>query len=748
MNIRNFINKCVPLISLILILTAVIPSKAYSPAASSALGTTMTWSSTGRLQEGQTTYNLRDDTADTYELKYSTTSDVEDIVLVISCLDYGQAFKTLIQPATNANIADAFWNEQHTMMALKLKPMGAGTSLTIQLETVTIPLTQKQCENWMDNGVLSATGLTIREYRHSGPASTARDSGELLDTCTFGSMTPAVYNSNPITNIYWYNVGVSSQLELANLMLGDKKNSYGGEYNFGRNTKWGEQKDPYLYYEIKTIHNGETPLVEIKKFKVYVPGNNENLTLTRVQNIGAQTSFYNSNLNLASFTEGFRFGNWNVSSRREDSQGAYYIIEPPAGTRIFNNRESSITDSVKAGMKLVWAVNENLPSSSTSETLLQAADTEVIYQAPSGTNRPDTKSYNHTGPQLHVWKRVMNDSILHGYNSNQRKQHLTIDERKKTVGAEYTEKFTHTTNSYYEIRSADGIHTEYFPTYDGKVVQTYEFHFEIQPKCILIGNYHGTPYGDIWIENTELADVSYTLLDGNSFHFTENDISKINATIKSSFTESGKRESINFENFSDSNPVTKVVITWNHLHCALQRSNSITPGQHSDSLANSYIQFTYRVSPVHEDGSPVQDNELVQVLYECKTDDSSSVTHTPTGMESMKAGDEYIWFKLKKPYDVIFYGADTRVHGSIYGAKARPQMMDGEENKAILMQEMGFRVDLRGERQDILINPEIRLRIEEEGTNLTNSVGENGPMTDQERLIFFSGRFTVSESAK
>ena len=402
---------------MLLMLAGFLPAGAFSPAS----GTVIEWIGTGKLSEGQTTYDLREDTADTYTLTYTTDSvhSADNIVLVLSCLDYGQAFKTKIDHNVNAHVVAADWlNKEHTMMALKLEPLDPSTSISIQMETVTIALTQQQCISWMDNGTLPATGLTAKEYSHTGTVETVLTEGTLLDTCTFGSLTPAVYNNVPLKNNYWYNVGVSSQKELANLMLGVTGDSYGMR-GYGGNTKWGLEKDPYLHYDLSTVHHGEIPLIEITGFKVYVPGNNGNIILAGVQNINIGASTYQSNLKLGDFTEGFRFGSWVVGPRQTDAKGDYYIIEPPANTRIFNNVEASVTDLVKAGMKLVWSVNTNLPSSSTEETLLQAADTEVIYQTPSGTNTPKSLIYKHTGPQLHVWKRIVSNNIFHGYTVSQ-----------------------------------------------------------------------------------------------------------------------------------------------------------------------------------------------------------------------------------------------------------------------------------------------------------------------------------------
>lgn len=741
------------LIAILLVIVMVLPLFPVSVIAAGTEGTTLSWTGTGTLSAGQTTYDLRSDTAGIITLSYATTDQPinDDIVLVVSCLEYGSAFKAIIDSSNNAAVVDAAWlNNEHTMMALRLAPLDVYSSISIQFETITIALTYQQCIDWMDNGTLPNTSLVAKEYRHTGSVDTVLQNGVLLDTCTFGSMVPESYSSNAsVNNIYGYDVGVSSNTEIANLMLGnDILYSYGGYSNYLNKNVYGSPIDPYLYYEFNTAHVNQMPLIEITGIQVYVPGNEPVLRLTGIMNVHERANLNASNLKLGDFTEGYRWGNWTVGERQTDADGkAYYIITPPLGSRVFNNGTDAFFGTVYAGMKLVWQTSDDLPCSDTQETLLESNQTKFLYQLPSGSSAPDSRTYSHTGPKLHVWQRVESNTIYHAYNRSHKKNIAPL--APKTVRSSYTDVFTYTANTYYVKLNSDGTHVEYIPNYDGPIVQTYEFPYEIQPNKIYIAKGNITVYGNIWHMQTELADVEYTLLDGTVYHFSADQIAAVNAEIQSYSSDTGVWTEL--EHQTAQNPVKTVKLIWNQLRMDVQRGHiGVTPVYNlpdgktaSNSIITTTTQFTYNVSSTHKDGSPVNNGEMVQVLYDCAPAGSAAVTHYPDGNQDMTAGEDWLWFKLIRPLDPVFYGFDKKLSDTMLsGSRRRMQLMDGDENTATLAMEIGLNVGIRGERQDVLENPEISFHVEGDG-KLTNSVGQSGgAMTDAERLIFFSGRLT------
>lgn len=739
---------------------------AWGALADPATGTTLEWTDTGNLIAGQTTYNLRKDTAGTIVLHYANTQATgDDTVLVVSCLEYGSAFKTLIDHDINPAIAESAWlNPEHTKIALRLEPRGESSSLTIQFETITKSLTDQQCADWMD-GRLQSTGLVAQAYQHAGSLDTA-ENGTPITRCAFEGLTPAVYGDAEdfLSNIYGYEVGVSSFEPVTNLMLNDPVWGYGGTgtQDSSSNKSWGDPSHPYLYYKLSTAHADQMPLVEITGIKVYVPDNASCLSLAGIRNITTNDPRLKSGLRASSFTEGYRWGDWVVGARQTDTNGKdYYLITPPAGTRVFNNASNDgARDAVYAGMVLTWQTSSDLPYSSTEQRVMKAKDTVVLYKtppSPGATPASDPDEFEHPGPILNVWKRVDSNTIFHGYYQYHKKNMATL--ASKTVGSTYTNVFTYTTNSYRIDRNNAGIHTEYVPTYDGPIEQTYEFPYEIQPTRIYIGRMNYMSSGNIWEMYSDLADVAYTLSDDTEHHLSADQIADINSKMQTVSGTNGVWA--NLANYSDTNPVKKVTIKWNKLCLKLHRAtNTQVPIYNSNigedgngiiaysQLATAVVQFTYRVSTTHANGTLVENGYLAHVLYDFKT--NGSVSHYPNGQERMVTDEaQWIWLHLKQPEDVLLYAREGRpmTNGNSAGNSLLPQLLDGNQNTAVLVPDLGLIVGIRGERQDILKNPEIRLHIEESSKRILNSVGRTGAaMTDQERLLFFSGRFTATKA--
>jgi|GEM_PF-5741783 len=695
---------------------------------------TFTITSASTASPSATTYRITDNiTNSLFTVKYTVAAGkyTNKTVLVIDALKYGTQWDCTLSSSSNPNIAAAA-KLSDTTYAILLADNLTG-DVTIDFKLKYKALTQDQCIQWVDSGTLPATNLTAREYyMPSGTlANILTDPTNVLQNNEANffntDIVPENTSAQNITIPHTYNLKVSSIAGLTNYMMSENGAGRAGgtdSYLFSDTSP-----DPNLMYTVPTVHTAGTPLMEFSGIKVYVPDPKLKLTgVTGTPNNHQSDKVYDGDYYQV-------WNNWTVGARQTDADGDYYIITPPADTRIFNNGSDAKIGSLNYGMRLLWALvddSQELDYSSTAYTQFQAKDSTFLYKIPNGSASTDV-SQTYAGPKISIWARVTT-TAFQAYDPVRNQSN--IPNNNIVVGSYQKNKpFTYLSNTWYRTYSSSAkMVTEHVPLSGGAVTQTYPFPYEIQPESMTLSDMYQKDIIDT--RKTVLGSVTYTTADGIEHSATAAEVTAINNYFSG---KTGAANGIAFTAASATNRVTEVKVVWtqlstsfgiNYAHNVLLPITNIMSGSNyttSGYLATVATNFTYRVTKTHEDGTLISDCDMVQSKY---TADFADPAYT-----DFAADPTYLWWRLKVPICPTV-NSEQMANGWLNSYYA-----DGTSKYAA--GNLYFYIGAYGERIDDLENPTVDFFTK--FNNKGRAAGTNNltGITEAEGLAFFSGAFTA-----
>lgn len=171
----------------------------------------------------QTEYSLFADTAGTITVNYTPDQQegTKNTVLIVTCPEYGASFLGNTASGTFIQESSLAKSNQHIML-IRLKD-GERGMMSIPIPIQRVSLSKKHAEQWMDEGVLPATGITARVVTTDVPLRSMTGFEEATgDSVVYNSMTPtyiADYTLPEDTVSSTYQMMSTSIARLANMSL-------------------------------------------------------------------------------------------------------------------------------------------------------------------------------------------------------------------------------------------------------------------------------------------------------------------------------------------------------------------------------------------------------------------------------------------------------------------------------------------------------------------------------------------------
>ncbi len=738
-----------------------------------------------------TQYNLADGTTagTSFYVTYQPPAGVKTskTVLVISKLAYGTAWGT--KPQANTNIAAVADVDENTI-AIQLRD-GQEGSIRIQFVIQRGALTQAQCVQWMDEGVLPGTNFTAAEYTlESGLLKDVKTKGTLKGQAQYfeTNIAPANLTAQPVTASHTYRVFTWNQPVMQDFTL-----SYGWGKSGGNDTHYYSYstqpslRDPSLLYAIPTVHYTDAPLMEIKGVKLYIP--DDRLYLNDI-NVAASTAHQSnifceaSGTSHASHETMFQsWKNWSISTVQNDGdgKGSYVLLTPPAGVRVFNNgitnginndAPKSATTSLNAVLnygistihwKLVNPANP-LTGSRDGRTVYQAgAQSELIYQIPSGMGAPTQQAFAHASPRIELVAYA--DALINAAYNEPRNYDNGTNRNVIAGSTQATQSLMAISNIWYRLSpSGNKDQIEYLPATDGACTMRFEYPYEIQPTSYTFTDNSQLPstaniatFG----RQSQMGSMSYfTKASGEEeveHSVSAAQIAAVNAYYSSKTTIANPV--IPFPEASATVRVTKVIIRWNKVltSSVLTYPGGLNYGWHNSSATSVsgtggtvWPMMAYKVAAFHEDGTPVVNYEELQVKLWVDFDDPNTTDITPLlphggGMKyspkgATNAENKYLWWVTKVPTCPTVDTENT-------GTPSVSMIADGKEERSA--GNLYLTIGQRGEREDLLRNPNVDFYVKFNGSH--QNAGVTAPtlngMQDgygSEAIAFLTGGFVAT----
>ncbi len=684
----------------------------------------------------QATYNLQDDTKETFQVRYNTpTSGTKNTILVVSAFVYGAKFTSV--PVGNNAVQSAYINTANPyIMYVRLQDNIREKEVIIDFKMETTALTNAQAIKWIDEGTLPATGFTARAIigtMNSG--SVAPTETEELTTASYGSMKPEQFNSATINKSSVYKIHVPTVGELTNSAL-----SLGSSTSSSNYYTWFVSGDtPYYITNNYAPHYQSTPLIEYTGMKIYVP--HEKLKL-------ASLNSYTSGLYYAPTTINYNMYAWTISARQSDAKGSYYIIRPPVGTRVFNNgTDSSLTYAYYVGVRPNWQlidVNDELPYAADKYTDLQSTGkTELLYKIPTGSPNPAEKAFELDAALVQTLARVDQDRFASNLAYERKKSFASTNSSyNMAVGSTATETWATALRNTYSTDTVSGVKRELVPSYSGgPITETYDFPYELRPTGMIFNGSQPSYSGVALKRSTALQSITYTLKDGTQHTVTAAQITSVNSALQNGTSQS----SVTFSNSSATNYVTKAVVVWDKV---LTEYNGYTysvgelqprPTDNYGFYYGSYGYLRHEVATrlimsttsTHQDGTAIVSGDNVQVKY------NLAVTgNTGKNFNS----DDYLWYFLYiapppvRSCPTLYTQNNTYAYDIAFHTDGKSNVGGGD-----LYMPIGSSSTVT---QEAYVNPIIKVFGERSGSTLGSSYALTN-MTDAQAIGFLANEFKV-----
>ena len=649
-------------------------------------------------------------------------ADLENVILVIECLDLGADFAAL--PEKNE-----FFNEAVKLgqgkMALRLTSAKNRTDCTIGFKMKHVKLTDEQVLRIMDSNKIPASRIAATEYTLPGDAalSDVLTQGTKGEECILWEGSP-YFNPDSTVTVTSSSQGYTHTYKVTVSPMSKEDGSYTNLYfdavcSASFEKMFSGYKSGSPRFAIPGAYNKNGSLMEIVSIRFYEPTG-----LVRLKGIskpGASSGSSSGDLYDHDFN--VNWGNWNIGERTFDPDKNAYFYELTPSSRYFNSNSVGMNELL-AGMTLRWTLNNTSEALEPSKSYL-AENTVITYRLP-GDNQ-SVRKVEVRGPEIltgELYYLDMRTKFPMKRDANSGK------DQDVNVGQKYTNiEFTRLLNG---IRDMSG--STHLPVYDSSVTQEYAFPYQIAPSRITIESERTQ-----LISNTEhpvLESISYNTWDNDTW--TDAD----QATIDSYNIKLSANGNCLFSyDFPAGTQVKTVHVKW--------KRTSIWNYPNHDPAIVTYFDFT----PNHCTDNMCKDHlaQGVQVMVKyreyydksyrngehCPAKTDTATMLLPGQKEpSVQAVEWDLWFRLKCEE------CEPKKCPELLGNAQDDQL--GYFNSGVNgnIGDVGFDIGKKGMTYDLIHDPVITLRFIDAG-NATNGGANFQNINNDQMIAFFTGEFTA-----
>lgn len=648
-------------------------------------------------------------------------ADLENVILVVECLDLGADFAAI--PEKNE-----FFNEAVLLgqgkMALRLTSAKNRTDCTIGFRMKHVKLTDEQVLKIMDSSKIPSSRIAATEY--TLPAGSALSDvlteGTKGEECILWEGTPyfnpdstVTVTSSPQGYTHTYKVSVSPTSNAG----GSYTNLYFDAFCSSYLEKmFSSYKNGSPRFSLPGAYNSNGSLMEIVSIRFYEP--TELVRLKKIDKPGATNGSPSGDL----FTTDFNadWGKWAVGERTFDpaKNAYYYELTPPS--RFFNSNTVGMNELL-AGMTLRWTLNNTAEALEPSHSYL-AENTVITFRLPGDGNL--TRTAEVRGPEI-ITCEVDYMDLRTRFHQN--RDANSGSKQDVNVGQKYTNvEFTSLLNGVIDMSGISHV-----PVYDKDITQEYVFPYQISPSKITIESKRQRLMSST--EHPVLEGISYNTWDDDTF--TDVDQS----TIDSLNIKLGTNGNcvISYD-FPSSSQIKTVQVKW-------QRTSVWDYPNHDPALI-TYFDFT----PNHCTDNTCSDHlaQGVQVMVryreyydksyrngEFKPNTDTATMLLPGQTEASVQKVEWdLWFRLKC---------------EACEPKKCPELLgNAKDNKSGYFNsgvngdigDVGFDIGKNGRTYNEIHNPEITLKLKD-AANAINGGAKIQNITNEQMIAFLTGRFTA-----
>ncbi|MCR4768213.1 MAG: Cna B-type domain-containing protein [Saccharofermentans sp.] len=647
-------------------------------------------------------------------------ADIENVVLVVECLDMGADFAAV--PEKNE-----FFNEAvligHGKMALRLTDAAENTDCTIGFRMKHVKLTDEQVLRIMDSDVTPTSRIAATEY-------TLTAGTDLADVLTQGTKgeeyvlwegtphfnpdaTVSVTSASGYTHTYKVTVspmsdegGSITNYYLDNICATILTNLFNGYKN-------GSPR-----FTMPGAYGSDGSLMEILSIRFYEP--TDLVRLKGITTPGAATGAKTSDLFRNDFDEDW--GKWTIGERTFDpDQNAYYYeLTPPA--RVFNSNTVG-KDALLAGMTLKWTMNNTAEALEPASSYL-APNTVITFRLPG--DGQTTRTAEVRGPEILTGKldymdmrTFFPDARLSSSGSKQ----------DVNVGQKYTKvEFSRVANGLL-----DSCAVVHLPIYDKPFTQEYDFPYQIAPSKIYLESRRSKIMSSAKVP--VLEGISYTTWDNDTWTDIEQSVID-SVNLKMSASGDGQA-SIDLPSGSQ---VKTIQLKWKNLEVWDRPGNDpfmwtyfdFTPNHCTDNLCSDHLAQGVQVKCRYRE---YYDSSYRNGVFK-PVEDTATMLLPGQEKASVQVVERYLWFRLKceacepkKCPELIGNGKDNTL-GYFNGG------VNGD------IGDVGFDVGKYGKTYDLIHNPEITLKFKD-AANAINGGAYFRNITADQLIAFFTGEFTA-----
>ncbi len=658
-------------------------------------------------------------------------SDMENVVLVVECLDIGVDFAAI--PEQNDFVEEAVLIGQGKM-ALKLKKASESTNCSIGFQMKNVALTNAQVLEIMDGDVLPTSRIAAAEYTLPSDANIkdVLTKGEKHDEKVFWEGSP-YFNPDATVSVTTSEEGYTHSFKLTVPPLSTERGSYTNIYLehvcwqqdslFGISVKYDGYKNGAPRFALPSAYDREGSLMEILSIRIYEP--TDKVRLKEIDVPGTRRNNSSSDLLTSDFNG--NWGKWKVGERTfdPDKNAYYYVLTPPS--RVFNSNSVGMSQYL-AGMTLRWTMAD-VADALEFDTSYLAEDTEIIFRLPGDGDNSRTAKVR--GPEILTgtvdYLDVSTDLGINRY----------VVERERIqvmAGNEYKDEFFSGTSNGIVVTASKCK----YPKYTGTITQEYDFPYQIEPQKITIRLKRKFPM--MSDDAPVIESISYNTWDDNNWKTADQDtIDKINAGLAQ--TDGALGGSFVFPTESQ---IKNVKVRWTSLTCWSEyadyepeevntyfdfKVNHCTSDTCEDHLADGvYVHSTYR---------EYYDSSYRNGVYKPNTVSATILLPGQTQERKYNNLETDHWYRIICP------GCRKQTCPVLIA-----KFKDGKTNffnSPTLgnVGDIGFDIGAYGERYDKIHNPKISLYFKNAGGSDLRYGRIIYNIRDRQMLAFFTGEFTA-----
>ena len=657
-------------------------------------------------------------------------SSLENIVLVVECLDMGADFAAI--PETNE-----FFNSVSKLgqgkLALRFNNSPNGNDCTINFLMKAVPLTNEQAFALMDSATVPTSRIAVTEYTlpEGTPLSKVLEEGTKGEEQVLWEGTPYSNPEATVTAPNPFALTVSPYSDETGSLTDFYFDAIGQSGRYFH-TKFDGSKNGAYRFSMPSIYSENGSLIEVLGIRLYEP---TSLVYLRALDLPGG-EIINGNSPNCQFTRSYfdsYWDKWTIGERTYDAdKDAYYYDLTP--NERYLNIDSYGKTAVTAGMNLRWRLNDKTVPLAQDTTYL-APDTVITYRLPGdGSNVRTTEVKGSTIQTGKITYRDMQTT----YTAARAADRTPVSDQDVIVGKSYNDQgFTNVFNSMSHTAK-----NTILPAYTGKVTQLYEFPYQIQPtKMHLVDTWRQTYnsntmtskisgiYYNSWDDDSWVA-VDQSVIDSMNSRFHSN-----NGTYQSAY------QAIGDVTFPADIHVKNIRIEWERLG-TMMRTGEGANNNSSTVTATFYFNVNNWTDKTETATLPIKTQ--VQVRYsetydgvynngEIYRPDTVNADMMLAGQDepSQQAVEQYLWFRLVVPEE------PDQICPDLYGIGTYdnvPYSIDGGRISGV--GDLGITIGKYGERYDLIHNPKITLKL----INLKNEIAN---ATDEQLLALFTGKFTA-----